>query len=383
MIQKTIKQQNILQITILLIFMFLCPIPLKTANGVDGNELFKITVIDVGKGDCILIQTGEHTVMIDTGYKNTAENVIQFLKDHNITTIDTMIISHFHKDHVGGAAALINSRIPIKTIYMPDYKGTRSVYEDMIAALETHPEIEVIRLKEARSFTLGGAEYDIFPSSIAFDGDNDNNVSMAAMVKTDAHSAFKRSGLKYINIPDNVTSIDEKAFILSEALERVKLPAGLDAIKKNTFEGCTGLTDITIPESVTSIKASAFFGCESFMDIWFTGTEEQWRKMELKKKWDEGTPPTKNIHFNSEDPDMPDAPDEPDEPDEDRRSGSSFFRMQTLPATGFSSRFPETLPSQPSGTEYKDSGLTLLTCEDELPEGGYASRRVILAKPIY
>ena len=264
MIQKTIKQQNILQITILLIFMFLCPIPLKTANGVDGNELFKITVIDVGKGDCILIQTGEHTVMIDTGYKNTAENVIQFLKDHNITTIDTMIISHFHKDHVGGAAALIKSGIPITKIYMPDYKGTRSVYEDMIAALETHPEIEVIRLTEARSFTLGGAEYDIFPSSIAFDGDNDNNVSMAAMVKTDAHSAFKRSGLKYINIPDNVTSIDEKAFILSAELERVKLPAGLDAIKKNTFEGCTSLTNITIPESVTSIKASAFSACKRF-----------------------------------------------------------------------------------------------------------------------
>ncbi len=628
MIQKTIKQQNILQITILLIFMFLCPIPLKTANGVDGNELFKITVIDVGKGDCILIQTGEHTVMIDTGYKNTAENVIQFLKDHNITTIDTMIISHFHKDHVGGAAALIKSGIPITKIYMPDYKGTRSVYEDMIAALETHPKIEVIRLTEARSFTLGGAEYDIFPSSIAFDGDNDNNVSMAAMVKTDAHSAFfagdledegiesllnyvrkkniniqcgilklphhgaqganttdllnsvapkaviitdgdnkrahgtlidllkekqipahcsvdegtititgtepsaysfdksnqtevhtsglwkyilpgdgsaaiagyngkagkvtipasvdgypvhsiagsafynnktltevtiptgvtsignaafswclhltkvnipktvtqigqaafmwcpelrsiyipdsvttigmsaferctgldtirlsnkltsisesmfercisltslripenvtsigenafKRSGLKYINIPDNVTSIDEKAFILSAELERVKLPAGLDAIKKNTFEGCTGLTNITIPESVTSIKAQAFSGCKSLMDIWFTGTEEQWKKMELKKKWDEGTPSTKNIHFNSVDPDMPDAPDEPDDPDEGRCSGSSFFRMQTLPATGFSSRFPETLPSQPSGTEYKDSGLTL------------------------
>lgn len=253
----------------------------------------------------------------------------------------------------------------------------------MIAALKTHRKIEVIRLKEARSFTLVGVNYDLYPSSIAFDGDNDNNVSMAAMVKTGTHSAFKRSGVKYINIPDNVTSIDEKAFILSEALERVKLPAGLDAIKKNTFEGCTGLTDITIPESVTSIKASAFSGCESLMDIWFTGTEEQWRKMERKNKWDEGTPPTKNIHFNSEYPDMPDAPDEPDEPDEDRRSGSSFFRMQTLPATGFSSRSPETLPSQPSGTEYKDSGLTLLTCEDELPEGGYASRRVISAKPIY
>ncbi len=28
-----------------------------------------------------------------------------------------------------------------------------------------------------------------------------------------------------------------------------------------------------------------------------------------------------------------------------------------------------------------DSSLTLLTCEDELPEGGYAARRIIAARP--
>ncbi len=31
--------------------------------------------------------------------------------------------------------------------------------------------------------------------------------------------------------------------------------------------------------------------------------------------------------------------------------------------------------------EYENS-LTLLTCEDERPEGGYASRRVVAARPL-
>ena len=71
------------------------------------DELFQITVLDVGKGDCILVQTGENIVMIDTGYKETAEDVLKYLSDHNITGLDALIISHFHKDHVGGGAAIL------------------------------------------------------------------------------------------------------------------------------------------------------------------------------------------------------------------------------------------------------------------------------------
>ncbi len=73
-------------------------------SAADESDLFRITVIDVGKGDCILVETGGDVVMIDTGYKETSGEVLQYLADHNITGVDALIISHYHKDHVGGGA---------------------------------------------------------------------------------------------------------------------------------------------------------------------------------------------------------------------------------------------------------------------------------------
>ena len=104
-----------------------------------AEEIFKITSIDVGKGDCILVQTGAAddpvNVMIDTGYKETAGDVLAYLETHNVQKLDALVISHYHKDHVGGAAAILKG-IPVSMVYMPDYEGTRKVYEEMMAVLK-------------------------------------------------------------------------------------------------------------------------------------------------------------------------------------------------------------------------------------------------------
>ena len=134
-----------------------------------AEDMFKITLIDVGKGDCILVQTGAEdapvTVMIDTGYKETANIVLEYLRAHNIQKLDAMIISHFHKDHVGGAAAILKE-IPVSRVYMPDYEGTKKVYDEMMEVLkESGGAIPYQRLSENLSFSLGDAEYWLIPAA--------------------------------------------------------------------------------------------------------------------------------------------------------------------------------------------------------------------------
>lgn len=158
------------------------------------EDIFKIASIDVGKGDCILIQTGAAddpvNVMIDTGYKETSGDVLAYLEAHNVQKIDALIISHFHKDHVGGAAAILKG-IPVSMVYMPDYAGTRKVYEEMMAVLmDSGSTIPYERLSENMRFSLGNAVYDLYPSRIPFDGDNDNDVSMAASLEYNGHTAL-------------------------------------------------------------------------------------------------------------------------------------------------------------------------------------------------
>ena len=60
-----------------------------------------VEVLDVGQGDSILLQTpAGRTVLIDGG--TGRRNVPQMLARRNITSVDLMINTHAHADHLGG-----------------------------------------------------------------------------------------------------------------------------------------------------------------------------------------------------------------------------------------------------------------------------------------
>ena len=163
---------------------------LFTQRAAAAEDMFKITSIDVGKGDCILVQTADKNVLIDTGYKKTTDDVLTSLSEMGITKLDAVIISHFHKDHVGGAAKILkNKKITVEKVYLPDYESTKSVYKDMMEEL-SKGKVPYQRLTENMSFSLGDAEYKLYPSQIPYDGDNDNDVSMAVTLEYKGHTAL-------------------------------------------------------------------------------------------------------------------------------------------------------------------------------------------------
>jgi competence protein ComEC len=69
-------------------------------------------VLDVGQGLAVVLRSGEHTVLFDTGPSfrsgsSTAEIVvIPFLKSRGIGRLDTLIVSHADQDHAGGVQAM-------------------------------------------------------------------------------------------------------------------------------------------------------------------------------------------------------------------------------------------------------------------------------------
>lgn len=75
---------------------------------------FWLTVIDVGQGLSVLIQTAHHVMLYDAGSHmlggfDVGESVVApYLRLRGITTIDRVEISHGDNDHSGGAAAIVN-----------------------------------------------------------------------------------------------------------------------------------------------------------------------------------------------------------------------------------------------------------------------------------
>lgn len=87
------------------------------------NGLMTVTFIDVGQGDSTLIQFPDgKTMLIDAGTADYSASVANTLKDNHIHTIDYLVGTHPHADHIGGMPAII-SAFTVKTYIQPEMSG--------------------------------------------------------------------------------------------------------------------------------------------------------------------------------------------------------------------------------------------------------------------
>lgn len=101
--------------------------------------------IDVGQGDCILVQVNNKNLLIDSGTSDSYTKVISYLKSNNITKLDYIIATHPHDDHIGGMASIIKA-FRIGDFYAPKITASTEAFEDMIRALKS----KGIKIKIAR-----------------------------------------------------------------------------------------------------------------------------------------------------------------------------------------------------------------------------------------
>lgn len=105
----------------------------------------------------------------------------------------------------------------------------------------------------------------------------DSRKNCNAIIETETNTLI--IGCRTTIIPDDVTSIGERAFRDCQKLTSIKIPNGVTTIERFAFCGCRMLTDVTIPNSVKSIGDQAFDFCDSLTEINYEGTKAQWEKI--------------------------------------------------------------------------------------------------------
>lgn len=104
------------------------------------QEALTITALSVGKADALIVQTEDRVILIDTGEKDDGDEILQELKKRGIGRIDLLLVTHFDKDHVGGAADVME-QMEVASVWMPDYEGDRKEYQDFLRCLQGHPDV--------------------------------------------------------------------------------------------------------------------------------------------------------------------------------------------------------------------------------------------------
>ena len=133
---------------ILLLFFF----PLVSAE-------ITVHVLDVGQGDAILLESNDEWLLFDAGPRDT---IVDLLQKYGVTHLNYFVTSHPDADHIGGAAAVINS-FSIDIYADSGETHTTKIYEKTVAAL-VKKEVGYLELKNGDRWTVGDAEIEVVSS---------------------------------------------------------------------------------------------------------------------------------------------------------------------------------------------------------------------------
>ncbi|MDD2370614.1 MAG: DNA internalization-related competence protein ComEC/Rec2 [Firmicutes bacterium] len=147
------------------------------------KEHVLVTFINVGQGDCILIECKEldKTILIDGGLKNEyldmgKSEVIPFLKRKGIFKIDYLISTHNDNDHRGGLESVLES-YDVINILIP--YNRRAEYTDWISTYGS----KVQEINEGYKIVLGNITIDII-NPLKVENDLDSNASSIVLSLT-------------------------------------------------------------------------------------------------------------------------------------------------------------------------------------------------------
>ena len=201
------------------------------------------TALDVGQGQCILLQSEGKTYMVDCGGSDgetVADLAAEYLLSRGVFRLDGLILTHFDKDHSSGAAYLL-TRIPADLLIVPDCRDEEGILQQLIPLVPEH-----IKVRDNISLSYGTTQFSIFGPVVP---DSGNESSLAIL--------FQRENC------DILVTGDRSGFGERVLLKTANIPQ-LDILVAGHHgaadASCQELLDATRPETVVISVGENFFG---------------------------------------------------------------------------------------------------------------------------
>lgn len=130
--------------------------------------------LDVGHGDCAIIQADGHSMVIDGGSPGKSDLLFSSLSNLGITTIDAIVATHPDADHIGGLPAAFHAA-KVNTLYVAVSEHDSDRHNTLIkTALEKGVEIRTPQ--DGEQFQLGDATVTFYVPIVENQSDNEFSI---------------------------------------------------------------------------------------------------------------------------------------------------------------------------------------------------------------
>lgn len=147
---------------------------------VEAKGQLTISMLDIGQGDAVLIQTGAKNILIDTGDdkyyedgKKGKENtqLLTELQKLKIDHIDTLVMTHAHADHIGKADKVI-AQYGVKELVYNGIPSTSKYFINALKAAKANGTQQVkVKAGDVLDFGNGVSFEIVSPSQSLIDED--------------------------------------------------------------------------------------------------------------------------------------------------------------------------------------------------------------------
>lgn len=162
---------------IILAMLCLCGCAHSVSVGETTGEM-KIAFLGDKAEDAILLYGNDFAVLIDTGLNKTGAEIVTYLNKNGIKKLDLMLITHYDKDHVGGADTILEN-IAADRVIGPDYTSDSKQFTQFEkAARKKGMEIELHSSDVQISF--GPLSMQIDAPDMLYEQENDRSLVVRA-----------------------------------------------------------------------------------------------------------------------------------------------------------------------------------------------------------
>ena len=180
------KRRHIVPICCVVCALFLSI--LCTARTFRTDEL-SVTALDVGQGQCVILNDDETVVMVDCGgdsYDDPGELAADYLRSRAVFRLDALVLTHYHDDHANGVIRLLDL-IDVTLLVLPDVEEDSDLRQSILAAA-AEKGVETCFVREPSSVESGDVIMKVYPPLT--DDRDENERGLALLLRSGEHSAL-------------------------------------------------------------------------------------------------------------------------------------------------------------------------------------------------